>query len=70
VVADEPLFILAKTLARLAGEYREVAGRIVTRHDHNRYVLAADRDRLASLNREVEKLGAMLSEERGREASM
>jgi len=57
---DEPLMVLTKALALLAREYREIAGRIVTRHENNRYVLATDRKRLAFLNTKVDELGAAL----------
>ena len=61
---EEPLMEVAKGFAALLGEYREVTGRIVRRADHQRYVLAVDRDRLAALNSEVDKLSEILRQNR------
>lgn len=59
---EETSFVLAKTLAGLLGDYREVAERIVVRADHNRYVTASDRMRLASLNDRVNQVAQVLQQ--------
>ena len=45
-----------KIVTILLREYREVAERIVERADHNPYVRVADRERLALLNSEVDRI--------------
>ncbi len=59
-MSEQALMAVMEGLAILLREYREVSERIVARHDHNRYVLAADRDRLAYLNGKVNEIETSL----------
>ncbi len=50
-----------KGLATLLREYREVAERIVMRYSNNNcFLLAADKKRLAHLNKKVDEIEAIL----------